>query len=451
MRKQFLALLTRSAYDDPDRRRGGIHGRRRHGAHGKRARRTQDGQPDEPACREAGSASAEGVGDERRARSRTRRSDRSRRDSTSSSREGEDSIFTVLAEFGNQINPTYGGTAGPLHNQIPQPDRTLTTRRSGHRTSPAYYQNLSFDDTPGANSMRNYYIEQSSDRYTVNGDVTNWGRCRSTRRATARTSAAASSAPRSWLFVRDAVERLGHAQIAAGKTTAQINAYLAKFDIWDRYDYDGDGNFNEPDGYIDHFQSIHAGEGEETGGGAQGTDAIWTHRWYAYYNRHRPRPARPRNKLGGIQIGEHRTTGSATTRSSRRTAASACSRTSSATTSACRTSTTRPATPAAPRIDRLLDAHVAGLLRQQRRPTEGIGTAGPHERLGQVPARLAELRGRQPGAEEASQARPGGGEHEAGAGRVVILPDKEVTTDSARRMRARTSTTPVRATTWTTT
>ena len=42
--------------------------------------------------------------------------------------------------------------------------------------------------------------------------------------------------------------------------------------MWDRYDYDGDGNFNEPDGYIDHFQSVHAGEGEETGGGAQGDE-----------------------------------------------------------------------------------------------------------------------------------------------------------------------------------
>ena len=68
--------------------------------------------------------------------------------------------------------------------------------------------------------------------------------------------------------------------------------------MWDRYDYDGDGNFDEPDGYIDHFQSVHAGEGEETGGGAQGSNAIWSHRWYAFYNQHRldrsrlqPRPA----------------------------------------------------------------------------------------------------------------------------------------------------------------
>ena len=41
-----------------------------------------------------------------------------------------------------------------------------------------------------------------------------------------------------------------------------------------------DGNFDEPDGYIDHFQAVHAGEGEDAGGGAQGEDAIWSHRWY---------------------------------------------------------------------------------------------------------------------------------------------------------------------------
>jgi len=47
-----------------------------------------------------------------------------------------------------------------------------------------------------------------------------------------------------------------------------IKAYLAQFDKVDRYDFDNDGNFSVPDGYIDHFQAIHAGEGEEAGGGA---------------------------------------------------------------------------------------------------------------------------------------------------------------------------------------
>ena len=33
---------------------------------------------------------------------------------------------------------------------------------------------LLFSEAPGAVSMRNFYIEQSSNRYTVNGDVTDW-------------------------------------------------------------------------------------------------------------------------------------------------------------------------------------------------------------------------------------------------------------------------------------
>ena len=51
-------------------------------------------------------------------------------------REGEDSIWTVLGEFGTQINPTYGGTVGPLHNEIPgaRPDGQQH-HDSGPRTS----------------------------------------------------------------------------------------------------------------------------------------------------------------------------------------------------------------------------------------------------------------------------------------------------------------------------
>ena len=70
-------------------------------------------------------------------------------------------------------------------------------------------------------------------------------------------------------------------QKAAGRTTAQITADLKTFDQWDRYDYDGDGNFNEPDGYIDHFQIVHAGGDQADGDPNQGEDAIWSHRWYA--------------------------------------------------------------------------------------------------------------------------------------------------------------------------
>ena len=35
--------------------------------------------------------------------------------------------------------------------------------------------------------------------------------------------------------------------------------------MWDRYDVDGDGNFREPDGFIDHFQIVHAGGDQAAG------------------------------------------------------------------------------------------------------------------------------------------------------------------------------------------
>jgi len=89
-------------------------------------------------------------------------------------------------------------------------------------------------------------------------------------------------------------------QIAAGKTPAEINDYLADFDVWDRYDYDGDGDFDEPDGYIDTFQSVHAGLGEEEGGAAT---TIWSHSWYAHYEL-QGITGPSFNPLGGIQIGD---------------------------------------------------------------------------------------------------------------------------------------------------
>lgn len=219
-------------------------------------------------------------------------------------REGEDSIWTVIAQFGNTINPTYGGTAGPQRNQIPQPDRSVDNSTIwAPDFSQAYYTNLLFSSAPGAVSMRNFYIEQSSNRYTVNGEVTDWVQVPFNEANYGANYCGGIVCARTWLFVRDSVNAWYNAQIAAGKTPAEISAYLAKFDVWDRYDNDGDGNFNEPDGYIDHFQSVHAGEGEETGGGAQGTDAIWSHRWYAFYNNIGFTGPSPDYLLGGIKIG----------------------------------------------------------------------------------------------------------------------------------------------------
>lgn len=219
-------------------------------------------------------------------------------------REGEDAIFTIIGEFGNQVHPSYGGDAGPLHNQIPQPNRRVDNTTIWTKDfNQSYYKDLLFSEKRGAVSMRTFYIEQSSNRYAVHGDVTNWVTVPYNEARYGADYCGDIVCATTWLFVRDAGNAWYNAQIAAGMTPAQIDDYLSQFDVWDRYDYDGDGNFNEPDGYIDHFQAIHAGEGEETGGGAQGTDAIWSHRWYAYYNNIGVTGPSPDYLLGGVQIG----------------------------------------------------------------------------------------------------------------------------------------------------
>ena len=221
-------------------------------------------------------------------------------------REGEDSIWTVLGEFGALDHPApilFSGVPGPLHNQIPEPDRSVdNTTIWTDDFNEAYFEELLFSEAPGAVSMRNYYIEQSSNRYTVNGDVTDWVQVPYNAAAYGRNYCGGIVCAQTWVFVNHSIDAWYNAQIAAGKTAAEINAYLAPFDVWDRYDYDGDGNFDEPDGYIDHFQSVHAGEGEETGGGAQGSDAIWSHRWYAYFSANGPDGVGP-HSFGGVRIG----------------------------------------------------------------------------------------------------------------------------------------------------
>ena len=64
-------------------------------------------------------------------------------------------------------------------------------------------------------------------------------------------------------------------------TMPQIQDYLRTFDVQDRYDINGNGNFDEPDGVIDHFQIVHAGGDEAAGDPIYGQDAIWSHRWAA--------------------------------------------------------------------------------------------------------------------------------------------------------------------------
>ena len=222
-------------------------------------------------------------------------------------REGEDSIWTVIGQFGAQDSPLgilQSGVPGPVRNQIPEPDRTVdNTTIWAPDFTPEYYEDMLFSDTLGDVSMRNFYIEQSSNRYTVNGDVTDWVSVPYNAAHYGRDYCGSIVCAQTWRFVDDSIDAWYDARKDAGMTDTDIAAYLAQFDVWDRYDMDGDGNFNEPDGYIDHFQAVHAGEGQETGGGAQGSDAIWSHRWYAYYTATGPDGIGP-SGFGGVEVGD---------------------------------------------------------------------------------------------------------------------------------------------------
>jgi immune inhibitor A len=234
-------------------------------------------------------------------------------------RETTDRIFVILAEFGNERHPDYPDqdTApaipgplrfdGPLHNEIPEPDRSVDNSTIWEPDfNRAYFERIYFGTGEGDESLKQYYEKQSSGRYSVDGVVTDWVKVRYNEARYGRSNGypcGGNVCSNTWFLIQDAVNQWVADQQAAGRTDAQIAAELKTFDVWDRYDYDGDGNFNEPDYYIDHFQIVHAGGDQADGDPWQAEDAIWSHRWYAFFpGAPGSPPGPPQNPLGGTQI-----------------------------------------------------------------------------------------------------------------------------------------------------
>src|SRR6476661_7443853 len=184
---------------------------------------------------------------------------------------GTDRIFVVLAEFGNARHTSYcdstdatacpfpsDGTPqrydGPLHNQIPKPDRTKDNSTLWQKDyNRSHYENMYFS------RMKSFYSQQSSGKYTVDGDVTEWVKVPFNEARYGRDYCHSIVCGSTYNLIRDALAEWTQSKLDAGWTMSHIQSYLKTFDHQDRYDYDGDGNFNEPDGYIDHFQIVHAG------------------------------------------------------------------------------------------------------------------------------------------------------------------------------------------------
>ncbi|PGZ95993.1 peptidase M6 [Bacillus pseudomycoides] len=141
-----------------------------------------------------------------------------------------------------------------------------------------HYEKMLFGDEPFTlfdgskiETFKKYYEEQSGGSYTVDGTVTNWLTVPG-KAADYGDDAGSGHDNKAPLGPRDLVKDALKAAVDSG-----VN--LADYDEYDQYDIDGDGNKNEPDGLVDHLMVLHAGVGQEAGGGKLGDNAIWSHRW----------------------------------------------------------------------------------------------------------------------------------------------------------------------------
>ncbi|MBN2794788.1 MAG: immune inhibitor A [Clostridia bacterium] len=166
-------------------------------------------------------------------------------------------VLALLIEF-----PDY-----PHNSIVPNSPKSYHT----NDFSVEHYQNLLFGEdlytTPEgvtSQTMTTYYDGQSNGHFRVTGDVFGW--------YTAENPAAyygydVNSVRGDDIAPRNLVVEALNAAIAAG----------VDLSVYDNYN---NATFEPtPDGIVDHLMVLHAGLGQEEGGGALGTDAIWSHSW----------------------------------------------------------------------------------------------------------------------------------------------------------------------------
>jgi len=171
---------------------------------------------------------------------------------------GDAKMLVLIIEFGGTVPPE--PWMGPMHNEIPQPPPPDNTMFWIPDFNTAHYQSMLFDATPGARSMRNYYLEQSYGVFWVEGTVFGWVKILDHSE---------------WWYGADdpagGTDNLnGPVYRIVADAIDAANAQLPGMIPW--ADFDTDGN-----GFVDHFALVHAGQGQEAGGGAQGDDSIWSH------------------------------------------------------------------------------------------------------------------------------------------------------------------------------
>ena len=144
---------------------------------------------------------------------------------------------------------------------------------TGSETTAEFYEQLFFGDNTYKISdgkehitVNKFFMEESGGTYEFKGKVVGWYTA-DHNAAEYGSNEGGSDQPRARNLVKEAIEK------------ASKDLDLSEFDIEDKWDLDGDGNYNEPDGIIDSLVVIHPGLGEGRPRGSLGADAIGSFRW----------------------------------------------------------------------------------------------------------------------------------------------------------------------------
>ena len=185
--------------------------------------------------------------------------------------------LAVPVEFPNSDSFTWCGTSvttvGPLHNQIPSPGPRDNNTIWYDNATPALYDSLYFGVGPKAgvivhhpnlgtldfrgSTMANYYLEQSEGKFVPKGEVyPKWLKALHSE---------------GW-YGADSCDAADHNVLAGSLVVEVVNGINADNPTFAWQTYDGDG-----DGIVDNFTVLHAGMGQEAGGGPQGDFSIWSH------------------------------------------------------------------------------------------------------------------------------------------------------------------------------
>ena len=130
-----------------------------------------------------------------------------------------DRIFVVLADFGADNSSPFGGTPGPLHNEIAEPDRSQGQRhRLAGGLQPAALPGPVLRQGKGKDSLKTYYEKQSSGRYSVDGEVSDWVKVPYNEARYGSNYCGSTNCANVWDTVRDGVTAWAADQKAKGKT-----------------------------------------------------------------------------------------------------------------------------------------------------------------------------------------------------------------------------------------